>query len=304
MPNLFNYRKFIQENFLVPDYTTQQPVPFIFANKPVQNVYYDQLMEDYPKGLEGVRELILKARREGFSALVLALFAVDFIRIPNSISICISHRRDMTELLFKLVRSYITSYCVKHGFNVKDYLKTDNKGLMESAINGATFYIGTAGAKVGGRGGMARNIHFSECAFYQDTELITAQEIVVATAQQVPPGKGMIFIESTANGVDNYYQKEWERANTIGRDGKPLSTYKARFYGWQVEYTKEAILEKRRDFPNDQMWKQEYPGDPDEAFIASGSPYFDNLILATMLEKAKQNKPIQVGRIYPDGQMG
>ena len=75
-----------------------------------------------------------------------------------SISICISHRKDATELLFKKVKFYIESYCAKRGFNPKDILLTDNKNMIENKLNKAMFYIGSAGTKVGGRGGSAKNI--------------------------------------------------------------------------------------------------------------------------------------------------
>lgn len=295
-----NYRKFIEDNFSILDQNTQMPVPFKF--KDVQNKYYNMLLEEHPD-MEGVRDIVLKARQEGFSSFILALFTVDFLLRPYSISICISHRKDSTDLLFKKVKFYIDSYLSKLAESQhvpletvqKQFLKTDNKNMIENATNNAMFYIGTAGAKVGGRGGSCRNIHFSECAFYQDTELITAQEIVLGTSQQVPQGKGMIFIESTANGMDNYYQKTWEQAS------RGESIYKPRFFGWQETYTKEWVEEKRKEFPNDQMWKQEYPNDPDEAFIVSGTPYFNNQILKAMLERRVQ--PIIRGKFAPDGNL-
>lgn len=285
-----NYKKFIEENFSILDAETQQPKPFTF--KPVQDMYYKKLYSEYPN-MEGVREIVLKARQEGISSMILALFVVDFIMIPHSVSICISHRKDSTELLFKKVKFYIEAYCMKNGFKIEDYLKTDNKGSITSRMNESTFYIGTAGAKVGGRGGSARNIHFSECAFYQDTELITAAEIVVATSQQVPQDRGMIFIESTANGEGNYYQKEWERAV----DGR--STYKPRFFSWKEHYTEEWVMKKKGDFPTEKLWQQEYPGTPEEAFIVSGSPYFDTQMLESMRKNAPA--PIAQGRFAADG---
>ncbi len=294
---VINYKKFIEDNFEVLDVDTQKPVPFTF-NK-VQEKYYNLLWQDYPD-MEGIREIVLKARQEGISTMVLALFTVDFIMIPHSVSICISHRKDSTELLFKKVKFFLESYCTKNGFDIKNYLKTDNKGSIESSVNKATFYIGTAGAKVGGRGGSARNIHFSECAFYQDTELITASEIVVATSQQVRQGRGMIFIESTANGEGNYYQKEWERAHEYNEAGKRKSSYHPRFFGWQEFYEQSWVDQKRGDFATEQLFKQEYPNDADEAFIVSGSPYFDAQLLQAMLKDTK--KPILTGRFAPDGE--
>jgi len=284
------YIEFIEENFQVLDRETQLPVPFKL-NK-VQRKYVNILMKEKPD-MDGIRDIILKARQQGFSSLILALFAVDFLFRPYSISICISHRKDATELLFKKVKFYLETYCEKNGLDMSSLLKTDSKNMLENATNNAMFYIGTAGTKVGGRGGSARNVHFSEAAFYQDTELITAEEIILATSQQVPQDKGMIFIESTANGEGNFYHSEWERASS----GK--SSYSTRFFGWQEFYTKEWVEKKRLEFPTDKMWMQEYPSTPEEAFITSGSPYFDVAKLNAMLKKAPI--PEEFGIILSDG---
>ena len=260
--------------------------------------------------MEGIREIVLKARQEGMSSFILALFTVDFLLRPHSVSICISHRKDGTDILFKKVKFYIQCYLEKLAEKLgvprekleKKWLKSDNKSLLENAENQATFYIGTAGAKVGGRGGSARNILYSECAFYQDTELITAQEIVLGTSQQVPQGKGMIFIESTANGEGNYYHSEWERANlSADRDGNRQSIYHPRFFGWQEFYTEEWVNLKKREFPDEKMWKQEYPENSEEAFITSGSPFFDMDILKAMISEVP--KAVHRGKFEPDGEL-
>lgn len=317
-----NYRRFIEDNFMVLDREKQTPVPFKLND--VQTKYME-ILENENNDFDGIRDIILKARQQGFSSLILAIFAADFILRPYSISICISHRKDATELLFKKVKFYLESYIRKlieknlresgqwkDDWNDdtkkaaidyvfpdwwKSYFKSDNKGMLENAVNNAMFYIGTAGTKVGGRGGSARNIHFSEAAFYQDTETITAQEIIVATAQQVPQGHGMIFIESTANGEGNYYHEIWERAQPGGQG----SAYKPRFFGWQEFYTEDWVQEKKKEFSSEKVWKQEYPGSPDEAFITSGDPFFDIMMLDAML-KAKA-VPTEYGRILPDGNM-
>ena len=74
-----------------------------FGEHSVQEKYYNMLMSDYPNNIEGAREILLKARQEGMSSLILALFAVDFITIPNSVSICIAHNKADTEKLFRKV---------------------------------------------------------------------------------------------------------------------------------------------------------------------------------------------------------
>lgn len=302
-----NYRKFIKDNFMILDRESQIPIPFEFNQ--VQDKYLNILQEKYGNEMDGVREIVLKARQEGMSSFILALFTVDFILRPYSISICISHRKDSTDILFKKVKFYLDCYLRRLARESakatgqdeetlfeqmsKEFFDSNSKNLIENKVNKSTFYIGTAGAKVGGRGGSARNVLFSECAFYQDTDLITAQEIVTGTAQQVPQGKGMIFIESTANGEGNYYQETWEKAE------RNESAYQPRFFGWDEFYTEEWVNEKRKEFPNDKMWKQEYPRTPEEAFVTSGTPYFDSIILNEMLHTAPPD--IEKGKFSPDG---
>lgn len=292
-----NYKKFIEDNFSLLDYQTQQPVPFKFNN--VQEIYYEMLLKDY-EHMEGVREIILKARREGLSSFVLALFTVDFLLRPYSVSICISHKKDVTERLLKQVKFYIETFIQKQNeirkttLKMEDYLVSDTKGMIVNRLNKAEFYIGTAGAKVGGRGGFARNIHFSEAAFYQDTEKITAEEMITATAQQVPLERGMIFIESTANGEGNYYHGEWQRSYI---DKK--SSYVPRFFSWDLFYTEAQVNARRKEFSNDMMWKQEYPRTPEEAFRFTGSPFFDMQMLSAMQDK--KSMVLESGRLAADG---
>jgi hypothetical protein len=113
---LKKYREFIEKYFSILDKDTQKPVPFKLhwtdssgEEHDVQEKYYNILQSEYPN-LEGVRDIVLKARQEGMSSLILALFTVDFLMDPWSVSICISHRKDSTDLLFKKVKFYIDSY--------------------------------------------------------------------------------------------------------------------------------------------------------------------------------------------------
>ena len=67
---MINYKGFIEHYFKIKN-KEGNVVPFIFNN--VQDVYYEILLKDY-SGLKGIRENILKARKEGFSSLVAGIF--------------------------------------------------------------------------------------------------------------------------------------------------------------------------------------------------------------------------------------
>ena len=87
-PNI-DKKAFIEGEFTIVDKENKE-IPFRLNS--VQQKYYNALTTEYGSGMDGAREIILKARQEGFSSLILAMFACDFITIPNSVSICISHR--------------------------------------------------------------------------------------------------------------------------------------------------------------------------------------------------------------------
>lgn len=285
-------RAFIEGEFTIVDKDNAE-VPFRLNS--VQDKYYNLMVSDYGKGLEGAREIILKARQEGFSSLILALFAVDFLTVPNSVSICISHNRGDTEKLFRKVHHYIEAYCKGNGFTTEQYLSVDTKSELENATNNAYFYIRTAGSKIGGRGGTATNIHFSEAAFFESTEKITATEIIEATVQQVPQNKGMIFLESTGGNHGTYFQMAWEKA----KRGELL--YKPRFFSWEEFYNDEFIQKKRLEYQTEEKFMTDYPRTDDEAFIFSGSPYFDRKMLSWMKENTMRT-PMRMGRLATDGE--
>lgn len=287
------YRAFIEYYFLIDEPKTGQLVPFKFND--TQIAYYEELkqlgIED--KGLTApIREFILKARREGFSSLILGIFAADDILQTNPTeSQVVSYKDDATATFRKRYRRYVLSwYARKAGTTVQEiqadtnilerYAKqcfaTDASDLV-IRHNQAHFYCGTAAARTGGRGGVLQKLLFSEAAHYQDTEVMTAKEIVEGTAQQVDKASGWIFIESTANGKGNYFHQLYE----LIKQG--LSRYLLRFYGWRSFYSPEQFAVIASEFVDADMLKQEYPETEEEAFLSSGLSYLTKLQLTAMV---------------------
>jgi hypothetical protein len=281
------YRKFIEDNFLIDEPDTGALVPFKFRE--VQNKYYDELVRDYDIERLGVstpiRDLILKARREGFSSLILAIFAADDILQMNPTeTIAFSYVDKATQTFRRRYRVYVTSYFArKEGYTVEEIQQ--NIGLLDIMAqkhldadganivlkhNQAHFYCGTASARTGARGGVLQKLLFSEEAHYPDSDVMSASEIVDGTLRQVDIHAGWVFRESTANGYGNYYEQTWQKAV----EGE--SRFKPRFYGWREMYTEEEFALIASEFTDKQILKQEYPETPEEAFIASGTGFFDN----------------------------
>jgi hypothetical protein len=297
------YRRFIEENFLIDDAKSGQLVPFKF--RPVQVQYYNQLIKDYNIEKNGiqvpVREIILKARKEGFTSLVLALFAADDIISKNPTeTLVISYKDDATQTFRKRYRNYLLSFAAKQlGYTwdqiqkepgildavAKGFLSVDSTEF-ELKHNKAHFYCGTASARVGGRGGTVQKLLFSEAAFYPDKKELRAKEVIEGTANQMDKESGWIFMESTANGDINHYAKTWQ----LAQGGQ--SRYKPRFYGWREFYTEEQFEIIKSEFTDKRMIPQEYPETPQEAFLSSGDRFFDVTISANL----KVDQPVVMGK--------
>lgn len=273
------YKEFIEENFLIDEPQTGKLVPFIF-NK-VQIKYYQELVEMgiEEKGISlALREFIVKARREGFTSLILAIFAADDINQQNPTeSQVVSYKDKATAAFRKRYRRFVLSfYAFQLGISVAQ-IQNDSNLLeqfaktafsvdgsdIELRHNQAHFYCGTAAARTGGRGGVLQKLLFSEAAYYQDSEVMEAKEIIEGTAQQVDKESGWIFQESTGNGVGNYFYTTFEFIQ------KGMSRYMLRFYGWRSFYTEEQFNVIKSEITDPDMLKKEYPETVEEAFLSS-----------------------------------
>ena len=294
------YRKFVSDFFLIDEPKSGKLVPFKF--RPVQDKYYDELVKDYDiekKGLTTpVRELILKARREGFSSLTLALFAVDDLMNDNPTeTLVISYRDDATQTFRKRYRTFITSYGAKKLGHTIEQIQ-QNPGILDIAAkimfsidstefelkhNKAHFYCGTASARVGGRGGVVQKLLFSEAAFYPDKKELRAKEIIEGTLRQVDIASGWVFVESTANGDMNHYAKMWGEA--VAQN----SRFKPRFFSWTEFYSPEQFELIKSEFTDKRMIAQEYPVNANEAFLSSGDRFFDPAISTNLKTEIPQS---------------
>ena len=287
------YKDFIEHYFLIDEPRSGQLVPFKF--RPIQVKYYEELIKNYgieKKGITNpVREIILKARKEGFTSLILALFAVDDLMSDNPTeTLVISYKDDATQTFRKRYKNYITTYGAKKlGYSIEQIQKNPqildevakkmfsvDSNEFELRHNKSHFYCGTASARVGGRGGTVQKLLFSEAAFYPDKKEMRAKEIIEGTANQMDKEAGWIFVESTANGDVNHYAKMWQLAETS------QSRYKARFYGWREFYTDQQFEIIKSEFTDKRMIPQEYPENPQEAFLSSGDRFFDPTISANL----------------------
>jgi hypothetical protein len=297
------YRQYIEENFLIDKAMTGQLVPFKF--NPVQEHYYEDLCTHYKIEKYGisvpVRENIVKARREGFSSLILALFAADDLCNDNPTQTdVLSYKDDATETFRRRYRTYILSRFalevgvshddIRNNINVLEeiaplFLSVDS-GEIELKHNQAYFQCNTASARVGGRGGVRHKILFSEIAFYPDTPQRPAHDIIEPTMRQVDIEAGWIFTESTENGVGTYQYRMWMQAQR----GK--SRFINRFYGASHFYTDDEIAVIKSEYVDMDSFRRDYPMTEEDLFKGSAKSFTTEEALKKMINVPTADKEL------------
>lgn len=283
---------------------------FLLVNKKGQVVPFklNQPQLQILNSLSG-RDYILKARQEGISTLICAIFAIDFLTIENSSSVIISHETGATQKLLDKVKFFLDSLKTTFPGDLPFKLKYDTKNELSNETNGAKFYIGTAGARAFGRGVTIQNLHVSELSFYQD------QERIMLGLLQAVPAEGRIFIETTANGVGSFASSLWDKAKNRDTIFKPhfLPWYLMKEYSYPIHQgfqldEEEKEVAQRYGLTNEQLnWRrrkikelngnidsfnQEYPLTDELAWIVSGNPIWSPVLLQKYLLKCREPKKI------------
>jgi hypothetical protein len=222
------------------------------------------------------RDVILKARQQGFSSEILAIFTCDFLLRENSYNIVVADIDDNAEDLLHRVKKYIQSY--EDIKKIRVPLKYNSKTELYNEAMNSRYKIGTAQNTEFGRSKTITNLHFSEAAYY-----LHLKEMIAGAGQAVVED-GRFILETTANGF-NYFKTFWEDCKAGERPFKPL------FYKASDFYPKEFLDNKRNELK--EMFPQEYPETDIEAFLTSGSLYFDPQALQGYLQDVKE--PLKTG---------
>ncbi len=279
-------------------------------------LYIHKRLEDQLRVTGKVRALILKGRQQGCSTYVQARYFHKIITTQGKKAFILAHEGDATDNLFKMTRRYYDN--LPPGLcPVPQKLNTTE---MEFSQFNSSYRVGTAGNKKTGRSQTIQLFHGSECAFWENTSSLATGALQAVSGS---PGTEII-LESTANGLGNFFHKAW--CDAIKGD----SDYQAIFvpWYWQDEYkrvmpgfecsseeqeilnlyaanglTKDHMCWRRikmRELDKDpdralELFKQEYPFTAEEAFL---NPIDNVFIKAKYVVKARQNRvESQVGLI-------
>ena len=271
-------RYWIQRSLYVIDQAGKK-VPFIF--NPVQNDYYEKRTS---------RDIIVKARKQGFSTETMAEFAHACANEENTYAVIVSHEEGATQKLLKRAAYMVDNSAIPIRVKVvKDEIRfLDTNSLL---------WIGTAGQRSFGRGDDITHAHFSEVAHYENNDLSMLTGVQEALVKGRPT---VMRLETTANGAGTPFHELWLKA--VSTDPALKSAWTGHFYGWWQDALnvrasqpfkltdEEAKLKKAFNLSWEQLawfrWKptdmlkpelftQEYPATWEEAFLSSGKMLFD-----------------------------
>ena len=264
-----------------------------------------------------VRLIILKARQLGFSTLTEGLIFHACATRKNTNALIVAHREDATANLFRMSKLFYdelptpvkpmmrSSNAQELVFENPSKLRSEREARpgLRSRIRCAT-----AGGRGIGRSDTLQCVHLSEYAFWPDGADGKASTLA-GILQAVPSLPGtMVVIESTANGFEDFKER-WDAAVAGENDFEPV------FFAWfenpdysmpvvpgtewtpeerdlrdAYQLTDEQLQWRRWCIANNcggslDMFRQEYPASPGEAFLHSGTGVFDNEQIVLRLER-------------------
>lgn len=234
-----------------------------------------------------LRKRILKARREGMSTIILALMFLDTYNNEHRRTIIVAHEGPSTESIFEMVGRFYDNLPT----HKKIPKKRSNRKELYWQMTDSRFYCATAGTDNVGSGSTLHNVLKSERAKWKgEPRDIAALDASLDEACRL----GNIIEETTANGI-NFFFRDWNESKA-GR-----GIYSPIFFAWFDNPLYRALVqpvfkrteEEQRNVEaygvddeqlqwyrnkaeeRGELMKQEYPYSDTEAFISTGTHYFD-----------------------------
>lgn len=304
---------FFSEHMLKIKPKVGQLVPFVMNEA---QEFAHELIEQQFLETGKVRALLLKGRQQGMSTYVEGRYYWRQWRERGLNAFILTHEQDATDNLFSMVERYYENTPTK-------YRPAKGKGGSKELSfpeKDSSYAVGTARTKGTGRSQTIQLFHWSEVS-----HSMNQKEHAAGIMQGIPNAAGTeIILETTANGVGDLFYKMWKDAEA-GR-GDYIAIFIPWF--WQKEYRVpipqgfewvldeyEEFIKKENGLDDEQLYfrrlkisnfggdedlfKQEYPMNAEEAFIYSGKPF----IPQETLQKQEMNlrEPIMRGYLEQHG---
>ena len=315
----------------IKDKITSQNVPF-FLNRPQRRLL--GVMEEQRTAGKPVRVILLKARQWGGSTLVQMYLAwQQLVRHRGWNSLICGHMhtssKNIKQMYNLLLRHYPSELLEEEGVMPRFAKLEGQPNVYQIEARDCLVLTGSSRSEDAVRGYDIAMAHLSEVAFWQASAMHNPDDVVRSVCGSVAlKAETVIVLESTANGVGDYFHDEWLRAQMGSSDKVPvfvpwheIGIYRAPVDDpqalwqemdeyehtlWEDGCTLEQINwyhQKRREFRTHALMMSEYPSNASEAFTTSGHNPFDR----EHLDRLEENcglEPLLTGDIQADGQSG
>ncbi len=224
------------------------PLPFLL------NAPQRKLIGEFEKMREAgqpIRIILVKARQWGGStATQIYMLWIQLMRMQGFNSLIVAHQNSGTEEVMNMAKTLLDCYprhlLDSEGDRVQEKEKIYlSAGWSRSAIKiprrNFRIKIGSAERPDSSRGGDYALVHLTEVGLWKKTLGKSPEDIIrAATSGVLLHPETMIVMESTANGVGNFFNKEYEAAK------KGTSLYKPVFVAWhEIEQYASPVADRR-----------------------------------------------------------
>jgi hypothetical protein len=270
-----------------------------------------------------IRIIVLKARQLGISTATEALAFNFLFLFEHYRAMILANKEKSAQSILNMTKLFWETSPYRHaGYS----LKYNSRNDLAWRETWSSIKVATAGRTTEndiGRGDTLAFLHASEVAFW-----VFPEGVMSSVDQTIAETDGTaIVLESTANGMGNYFERTWKEATAGEIDYTPM------FFSWldHFEYSadfahidtsqpmgptdeEERALSAMGASKDQLVWRrwmirnkcqgdplifaQEYPAIPEQAFIATGTNVFSYPLLRAAY---KPQDPV-IGRLYRDGQ--
>jgi hypothetical protein len=186
--------------------------------------YIHRRLQAQLKATGKVRAVVLKGRQQGCSTYIQARYFHKIITSRGKKAFILTHEAEATKNLFEMTKRYYEK--LPEGL-CPEADRSSAKELRFIQFDSG-YSIGTAGNKGVGRSQTIQLFHGSEVAYWP-----SAEDHAKGVMQAISNESGTeIILESTANGIGNYFYNMWQSTKTGDSD------YQSIFipWYWQNEY--------------------------------------------------------------------
>lgn len=283
-------------------------VPFVLNR--AQRRFLDAVLRQWQE-TGRIRVVILKARQLGLSTVWGGFMYWWISQHKATKGIVVTHKAEASTALFDMTKRF---HAEMLPFLRPSTSKANGRELKFDKLDSG-YMIATAGADTVGRGETLQVAHLSEVGLWPKGK---AREIMNGLMQAVPDEPDtFVAIESTARGMSGPFYEAW-RGAVDGSTGflpcflpwfvderysvEPPDDFErtpdeeeyclAVYEEYDEHLTDGQLLFRRRKIAQDgpDLFKQEYPTFPNDAFLTSGAPVFNLEYLNECAENAPEIK--------------